>query len=832
MKPFQIIIAIALIANMTMGLLVFFTNPRRKTNLAFLLLSFVFTAWFICLAGGAAATSPAVAAFWIRQSSVAAAFIPTAFVLLLLSIAHQRKSFPQIIGHARRWLICYAPIAFLCQTRFFLVSAALPMKEQSVAVPQYGPGFLLFAGYILAAFIVLILHFFRTARSLTGMDRTELQFMLLGAFACVGVGILFFFASVLSGNPDAVQLLPLSVVVLDAVLAYGIATHRVMDVPTVLRRATAYTLLAAYLSMLYFLVWSGAHLLLAPLLKDPDLVARILATTIVAISLVPANGLLQRFATRLFINVQGVDVRDIIKKANDVFSSIGTLDALLSKFCSVVAEAFGADQLIVLLWDGTAFSQQFPSCLDEGRALRLSPDNQVVEILRRQEDPIVPELVQRIQRDAGMHSAVNQLQARHFAAALGIYSRSGLDGILLLGPRLSGRIYGGPEQEVLMILCRQLAVALENAKLYTQLQDSKIYHEILLDNLVSGVVAATEDGRISVFNREAQRITRLGASNVMGQPLDVLPEALSRTLELTLQRQRGVRDQEMVIQHGVGDETPVRVGSSVFHGHRGRLLGALIVFHDVDALRRLEMQVRRTDRLASVGTLAAGMAHEIKNPLVTVKTFTQLLPERYDDPDFRDTFSSLIGQEVKRIDSIVSQLLGFSRPARPNLAPASLHGILDASLNLTAQRIRQAGIRLERDYKAGFDTVQLDADQLNQAFINFLFNAIEAMDRGGCLTVRTEQIETKDYLDLWYENAAPRYIRISIQDTGEGIPPENLAHIFDPFFTTKTMGTGLGLSVAHKIIQEHGGSIDVESEPTKGTTIIISLPLVGKEAAV
>ena len=403
---------------------------------------------------------------------------------------------------------------------------------------------------------------------------------------------------------------------------------------------------------------------------------------------------------------------------------------------------------------------------------------------------------------------------------------------MLLGTRLSGRLYGSIEQDTLQILCNQLAVALENAKLYTEVQDSKIYNDILLDNLVSGVVAANAEGLITVFNREAQRVTRLNAADVLIRPISVLPPPLARALEVTFERGYGLRDQEMTLHHGPGDEVPVRVGSSVFRGHAGKVLGALLVFHDMTTLRKLELQVRRTDRLASLGTLAAGMAHEIKNPLVTIKTFTQLLPERYDDLDFRDTFSSLIGQEVKRIDSIVNQLLRFSRPAKPNLNPTHLHEVLDNSLNLVSQQLRQKNIRLTRSYAAPVDIVYADADQLNQAFINFLLNSIESMVNGGDLTVATEFVGSEVYSpSLWREGDGGGHIRLNIRDTGEGIQAENLGRIFDPFFTTKSHGTGLGLSVAHGIIQEHGGIIDVESEIAKGTTFTIIFPLISRKEA-
>ena len=168
------------------------------------------------------------------------------------------------------------------------------------------------------------------------------------------------------------------------------------------------------------------------------------------------------------------------------------------------------------------------------------------------------------------------------------------------------------------------------------------------------------------------------------------------------------------------------------------MVGVILVFSDQTKLKKLEMQVRRTDRLASLGTLSAGMAHEIKNPLVTIKTFTQLLPERYQDEDFRDTFSSLLSHEVDRIDRIVNQLLNFARPAKPTLCPISLHGILDHCMRLIHEQLRQKHIFLEETLDADFDMINGDQDQLEQIIINFFLNAIDAMEGGGKLLVNTK----------------------------------------------------------------------------------------------
>ena len=288
-----------------------------------------------------------------------------------------------------------------------------------------------------------------------------------------------------------------------------------------------------------------------------------------------------------------------------------------------------------------------------------------------------------------------------------------------------------------------------------------------------------------------------------------------------------IMDRELVVERNDELHIPIRLSCSVFHNHTGALLGVLGVFSDLTLLKKLEDQVRRSDRLSSIGTLAAGMAHEIKNPLVSISTFTQLLPERYEDEDFRNTFSRLIGKEVQRIDSIVSRLLKFSRPAKPFLQAIRLHAALEDSMNLISQQLRRKDIRLEKNLDAVNDLINGDVDLLSQAFINFFLNAIEAMQEGGTLTVSTVEIRSK-----WYSSrhgGSGTRIRLSIADTGCGIPAKDLARIFDPFFTTKSSGTGLGLSVSHSIIDEHDATLEVETEEGKGTTFNLLFPVLSEK---
>jgi signal transduction histidine kinase len=316
---------------------------------------------------------------------------------------------------------------------------------------------------------------------------------------------------------------------------------------------------------------------------------------------------------------------------------------------------------------------------------------------------------------------------------------------------------------------------------------------------------------------------------MLDRSLDELPEPLREPLRATLGTGESQENRELILRSG-SEAVIIRASTSIFHRQDRQVLGALMVLTDITAIKRLELQIRRSDRLASLGTLSAGMAHEIKNPLVSIKTFAQLLPERYQDSDFRETFSNLIGHEIDRIDSLVNQLLRFARPAKPVLKPMHVHEILEKSLLLIGHRLFQKDIKLTRSWEANVDTIRADADQLEQVFLNFFLNAMDAMKRGGELSVSTEIRTGEEWVATIAQGngdgQAQEVLRITIRDNGEGIRSEDVPHVFDPFFSTKDYGTGLGLSVVHGIIQEHGGQIEVESELQKGTAFHILLPLV------
>jgi signal transduction histidine kinase len=225
---------------------------------------------------------------------------------------------------------------------------------------------------------------------------------------------------------------------------------------------------------------------------------------------------------------------------------------------------------------------------------------------------------------------------------------------------------------------------------------------------------------------------------------------------------------------------------------------------------QLLKHVQQGEQLRAVGTLAAGLAHEIKNPLAAIKTFTEHLTARYDDPAFRAKFQQIVGGEVERINLIVQQLLDFAKPSPPQLQPLQVNALLDQTLELLTNELLQHHVTVARRYAATAPILG-DPQQLKQVFLNLLLNSLQAMNGTGQLTLTTTpQAST---------------VAITIQDTGCGIPPEHLSRLGEPFFSTKPTGTGLGLAVVQGIVREHRGDFRIQSRAQQGTTVILHLPL-------
>ncbi len=336
------------------------------------------------------------------------------------------------------------------------------------------------------------------------------------------------------------------------------------------------------------------------------------------------------------------------------------------------------------------------------------------------------------------------------------------------------------------------------------------HDNILHESFVCGVIAVDAQGKVSACSAVAARLLGVSATDLSGQPFAKLPAALRQLVA-----------DFFTTGEAPADGTADLGGKNVLHVHAvatpgaGGGAGLILVLHDLPAAQQLEAKLRRLDRLANIGTLSAGLAHEVKNAIVAVRTFVDLLLERNEGAELAE----LVRREMKRIDAIVSRMLRVAGSPKPHFAPVAAHDALKYSLQLVQPQLTEKSITLRTTFGATMDLVAGDLGQLEQAFLNLLLNAAEAMGPDGVLTVTTDLVATP--------GPQPAQFRVAFRDTGGGIAPENQLQLFTPFFTTKRQGTGLGLPITRRIIEEHHGRISVTSELNQGATFVVLLPLAG-----
>ena len=344
----------------------------------------------------------------------------------------------------------------------------------------------------------------------------------------------------------------------------------------------------------------------------------------------------------------------------------------------------------------------------------------------------------------------------------------------------------------------------------------------LRDCLAAGVVAIDSQSKVTSFNAAAEKLCGLPASRSVGQSIDLLPYPLRTLLRQTLHTGIPVPDAPLDLPDASGHTLNLRVTTAPIEFQSGQPpAGAVAVLHDITPAKHLEQGLGQL----GVATFSGEMAHALKNAMVMIKTYVDLLLEKNQDADL----ASIVSRELSRMDFIVSQMLHFATPRQLVFSNIRVHEVLDQALRRIAHHLDAHKIVLQCSLAAPSDLVNGNAQNLEQAFINLLFNAIEAMGASGRLTVATDIGSPDQTSAALVMKESPSQLRVTIRDTGVGIPQEDLSRVFEPSFTTKPDGTGLGLSITRRIVQEHHGTIEVQSERDEGTAFIITLPLARKQ---
>jgi two-component system sensor histidine kinase HydH len=345
----------------------------------------------------------------------------------------------------------------------------------------------------------------------------------------------------------------------------------------------------------------------------------------------------------------------------------------------------------------------------------------------------------------------------------------------------------------------------------TSLSRIKAFSDNLVENMPIGLVAIDGNQKITSLNHVAGSVLSLSADEVIGKDaMQIIPADLWDLLE-SLDLEKDVVEKEIDCAVLEDKVIPLEVSATLLNDEDGKFLGYVLLFKDLSEVHSLRKEIARSQRLASVGRLAAGVSHEIRNPLSSIKGFATYFKERYHDVPENQQISNLMIQEVDRLNRVVGQLHEFARPIKISKKSVGIKPFIENSLKLIEIQAKETNIKIQTIFSSGIDKVFVDPDRINQVLLNLYLNAIESMENEGILSVTLKNTLENDGIE------------IRVSDTGKGISKDDLAHIFDPYFTTKASGTGLGLAIVHNIIEAHNGKIKVESRLGQGTTVTILL---------
>jgi len=352
------------------------------------------------------------------------------------------------------------------------------------------------------------------------------------------------------------------------------------------------------------------------------------------------------------------------------------------------------------------------------------------------------------------------------------------------------------------------------------------YYATVIDSVGDGVIVVGRDGVITLCNPAAEEIIGFSRKQALGASFEkffaqetILLDMVAKTIHTGIT----ISDHENVVVRSMGKVTPVAVTCYPLMLANGENIGAILTLKDITYIRELEAAVRQADRLSTVGTLAAGLAHEVKNPLGGIKGAAQLLERELTEDSEMLEYTRVMIRETERIDRIIRELLELASPRGLKLTPVNLHKIMGDILLLQRQSVSGMDISFATHFDPSIPDIIADEEMLTRLFLNLVRNALDAVGGAGQVTVRSRVLS--DYR-MAQNQRRSRMVAIEVCDDGPGIPRSDLENIWTPFFSTKSTGTGLGLAICHKIVAEHRGMIKVESDPGHGTKFTVLLPLV------
>ena len=633
-----------------------------------------------------------------------------------------------------------------------------------------------------------------------------------------------YIAGVQPGRAMSLFVIPLALI--PVTWAYAILRYRLMDVDIIFQEGYVYTLatlavLGIFSSLIFSLNSAGD-------LPASAMVAMIL---IAAFVFQPIRDWIQEQLDRHYFYKDRYDYRRTLIEFARELGTTTDVDSMLESVAERLTRTLGVRHTAIFVWDDAESAFRLAIAANRNGAQQenlpygldlsfLSP-NPAKPYLFFERTRAMLDVVSH-EWPTGVRRSIAELELTYY---LPCSARGRTIAYLGVSRTESGDFLSSEDVELLATLSGYVGIAVDNAMLYQSLarkadeyERLKEYSENIVESINVGILAADLDERVESWNSRLEKMTGILRSDATGKTLrELLPAGLCDQLEA----RAGEPGVHSLYKYPMKErEATLNIAIAPLFSRVGARIGRLIIFDDVTDREELERRLVQADKLSSIGLLAAGVAHEVNTPLAVISTYAQMLAKQISGDAQKAPLLEKIARQTFRASEIVNSLLNFSRTSPTELVPLDLNKIVRETLTLVEHQFTAAGIHVELSLAEALPRIRGNSGKLQQVFLNLFLNARDAMESGGRLTVSTT-------------GGRDRLVRLTVKDSGTGIAPENLAKIFDPFFTTKgaRKGTGLGLSVSYGIIREHGGEIEVESEPGKGARFLLSFPEIALAVA-
>jgi len=749
--------------------------------------------------------------FWADHLAIL--FLPVVFLHFCLSFPEER------VKGASTWIVpaAYLPplaVAGAAASSLAFFDASTNGETLFAFIAGLDAWKPLYFGVLFSVSFLVLLDSYRKTRSLVA--RRQMKWLVWGT----GAGVLPFLLVYaipfgLGREPGPVIQLavavPLAIIPLS--LAYAVLKHRLMDVELIFRRTLVYILAMAVIIGICLLANGLLKVVLHAEEGPHASIIAILSTLVVILLFTPVKSKIQEGIERLFYRGRYNSRRALLRLSQDL-NQDPELGRMTERLLEGVSDALGVSSIAVLLPEDGGFSIFRSIGCPEGKEKFYVPvGGPLSERLSRGEPFQVETPADALWEPEPLHLAY-YFPCRvkgEVIAILGLGRKDGIDPL------------NSEEIEILQALAGQAATAFMNGRLYLSLKEKadelkelKDYNENILESMDSGILVLDLNGQIARWNRAMETLYGKSRIEVLGRSLDdIFPAPFLEALRGSLVLGRHEEIDHIYKLHlpaSDGRGLIVNVSVAPFQVDSGERCGTVLILEDVTARMRLEEQLQHSEKMASIGLLAAGVAHEVNTPLTGISSYTQMLRKHVEPSDPRAPLLEKIEKQTFRAAKIINNLLNFSRSGSSEMERLDVNKILLDVLSLLEHQLQGARIKIRRELAGDLPFVRGNENRIQQVFFNLILNARDAMPKGGWLTLSTQ--------------AEDGEVILNVRDTGHGIRREDIKRIYDPFFTTKGIGrgTGLGLSVSYGIIQEHGGAIQVESVPGKGTSFRVTLP--------